>query len=101
MSAKLVVLYGKPDDPDAFDKHYRDVHPPLVEKIPGLERWSTATFVAAADGGEVAYHRIVELHFADAEAVTAAFSTDEGKAAAADYQQIAPAGSRMFVAVAD
>jgi hypothetical protein len=41
----------------------------------------------------------VELHFADASDIDAAFGSDEGKAAAADYQQLAPEGSRMFVAI--
>lgn len=99
MAAKLVVLYAKPDDSDAFDAHYRDVHGPLVDKIPGLQRWSVAKFVAAADGGEVAYYQIAELHFAAPGDIDAAFASDEGKAAAADYGQIAPEGSRMFVAV--
>ncbi|MGH8862932.1 MAG: EthD family reductase [Jatrophihabitantaceae bacterium] len=101
MGAKLVVLYGKPADAEAFDAHYRDVHAPLVEKIPGLERWSSAKFVGAADGGEVPFHQIVELHFADADSVQAAFGSEEGKAAAADYGGIAPEGSRMFIAVSD
>jgi uncharacterized protein (TIGR02118 family) len=99
MPAKLVVLYARPDDPDAFDQHYRDTHGPLVDKIPGLQRWSLAKFVAAADGGDVDWYQIVELHFNDPSEVDAAFGSDEGKAAAADYQQIAPAGSRMFIAV--
>lgn len=101
MAAKLVVLYGKPEDPDAFDAHYRDVHAPLVDKIPGLQHWDTAKFVGAADGGDVPFHMVVELHFANPADIDAAFGSDEGKAAAADYQQIAPEGSRMFVAVSD
>jgi hypothetical protein len=31
----------------------------------------------------------------------AAFGSDEGKATAADYQKIAPSGSRMFVVPVD
>jgi uncharacterized protein (TIGR02118 family) len=101
MTVKLVVLYSQPDDPDAFDKHYLGVHGPLVEKIPGLQRFEGARLVAAADGGEHTYHRIAELWFADQAALQAALGSDEGKATAADYQQIAPPGSRMFVAEVD
>jgi uncharacterized protein (TIGR02118 family) len=101
MSVKLVVLYAQPDDPDAFDKHYLGVHGPLVEKIPGLQRFEGARLVAAADGGELTYFRIAELWFADQDALQVALGTDEGKATAADYQQIAPPGSRMFVAAVD
>ena len=99
MPAKLVVLYGRPDDPDAFDQHYREVHSPLVDRLPGLQNWDHAKFVASPDGGAVDYYQIAELHFADPSDIDAAFGSDEGKAAAADYGQIAPPGSRMFVAV--
>ncbi len=58
-------------------------------------------FSAAADGGEQPYHRITELYFADGNALQAAFGSDEGKATAADYQQLAPPGSRMLVAGLD
>jgi uncharacterized protein (TIGR02118 family) len=101
MTVKLVVLYAQPDDPDAFDRHYLGVHGPLVEKIPGLQRFEGARLVAAADGGEMTYFRIAELWFADQDALQTALATDEGKATAADYQQIAPSGSRMFVAAVD
>jgi uncharacterized protein (TIGR02118 family) len=101
MTVKLVVLYAQPDAPEAFDKHYLGVHGPLVEKIPGLQRFEGARLVAAADGGEQTYFRIAELWFADQDALQAALGSDEGKATAADYQEIAPAGSRMYVAAVD
>ena len=101
MTVKLVVLYTHPDDSDAFDQHYFDTHMPLVSKIPGLQRAETGRFVAALDGSEQTYYRAAELYFADQGALEAAFGTDEGKATAAHYQQIAPPGSRMFVEALD
>jgi uncharacterized protein (TIGR02118 family) len=98
MTVKLVVLYTTPDDTAAFDEHYTATHAPLVETLPGLQRWEQARVSGAADGGDVGYYRIVELYFADDAALQAAFGSDEGKATAADYQQLAPAGSRMYVA---
>jgi uncharacterized protein (TIGR02118 family) len=101
MTVKLVVLYSQPDDPAGFDKHYLAVHGPLVEKIPGLERWESATFVGAPDGGEQTYHRIAELYFSDAAALGVALGTEEGTQTSVDYGQIAPPGSRLFVAAID
>ena len=101
MTVKLVVLYTQPDDPTAFDEHYLSVHVPLVEKIPGLQRFESGTFTAALDGGEQTYHRIAELYFADQPAMDAAFGSSEGAATAADFGQIAPAGSRMFIEIMD
>lgn len=101
MTVKLVVLYTQPDDPDAFDEHYLGVHGPLVQKIPGLHRFEGARITAAADGGEPTYFRIAELYFADPAALQAGLSSDEGAATARDYGEIAPPGSRMFVAGVD
>ncbi|MGI8759802.1 MAG: EthD family reductase [Jatrophihabitantaceae bacterium] len=101
MTVKLVVLYTQPSDADAFDKHYLGEHGPLVDTVPGLERWEGARVVAAADGGELTYFRMAELYFSDQAALEAALGSDQGKATAADYQQIAPPGSRMFVAAVD
>jgi len=101
MTVKLVVLYTQPDDADAFDEHYLGIHGPLVQAIPGLVRFEGARMVAAPDGGEQTYHRIAELYFDDAAALEAALGSDQGKATGADYRQIAPPGSRMFVAAVD
>jgi uncharacterized protein (TIGR02118 family) len=101
MTVKLVVLYTQPDDTDSFDEHYLGVHGPLVEKVPGLLRWEGARFTAAADRGELTYHRIAELYFEDLPALQQALGTDEGKATGQDYGQIAPSGSRMFIADVD
>jgi uncharacterized protein (TIGR02118 family) len=101
MTVKLVVLYTRPDDADHFDDHYLRVHGPLVDQIPGLERWESARFVSALDGGDQTYHRIAELYFADQAALQTALGSDESRATASDYRQIAPPGSRMFVAAVD
>lgn len=101
MTVKLVVLYTQPEDKNAFDEHYLGVHMPLAVQIPGLERAETCTLAAALDGGEHTYHRMAELYFADQAALEAAFGSPEGAATAADYGQIAPPGSRMFVAAVD
>ena len=101
MTVKLVVMYTQPEDPAAFDEHYFSVHVPLVQKIPGLQRTETGKVAAALDGGEQTYYRITELFFADDAAMGAGFGSPEGSATAADYGQIAPPGSRMFVSSVD
>ena len=101
MTVKLVVLYTQPSDPDAFDRHYLGTHMPLVGAIPGLERAETGQITTALDGGEQTYYRVAELYFADQAALQGAFASEEGRATAADYQEIAPPGSRMFIEVLD
>lgn len=101
MTVKLVVLYTQPDDSDAFDRHYFDIHMPLVQQVPGLQRAETGLITAALDGGEQTYYRVTDLYFPDQATMNAGFGSDEGRATAADYQKLAPPGSRMFVQVVD
>ena len=37
---KLLVLYGHPKDPAAFDKYYQEVHIPLAKRMQGLKKWT-------------------------------------------------------------
>ena len=101
MTVKLVVLYTRPDNPDTFDEHYLSVHISLTKKLPGLQRVETGCLIPALGGGEQPYYRVAELYFADQAVLEAAVSSDEGRAAEADYEQIAPSGSTMFVEVLD
>ena len=64
--------------------------------MPGLLGWDHGRLVAAVDGGDLPYHRIATLRFANQEALDAGLGSAEGRAAAEDYQNIAPPGSRMF-----
>lgn len=85
---KLVVLYNPPADPEAFDKHYFDVHMPLAEKLPGLVK---------AEVGKVAggnpYYVVTELWFESMDAFGAAMGSDIGKEVAADVANFGQAGS--------
>ena len=44
---KLVVLYKKPADVEAFEKHYREIHTPLVQKMPGLTKLEVTRFTGS------------------------------------------------------
>ena len=47
---KTVVLYGPPDDPDAFERYYADTHTALATAIPGLQRFEARGPAACAAG---------------------------------------------------
>jgi uncharacterized protein (TIGR02118 family) len=86
---KLVAFYRHPPDPPAFDQHYRSVHMPLVERMPGLRRVEVAKITGAV-GGEPPYYMLTEMYFDDSDALRAALRSPEGRAAGADLQQFAP-----------
>ena len=74
---------------------------PLVDALPRLQRAEAGQLTKALDGGDQTFYRLTELYFADRGAMNAALGSPEGQASAADFQKIAPTGSRMFVQVLD
>ena len=36
---RYLVLFSTPEDTEAFDRHYREGHIPLVKALPGLRRY--------------------------------------------------------------
>lgn len=95
---KLVALYKKPPDPAAFDRHYSDVHVPLVRKWPGLRRVEVAKVTGMPGGAEPPYYLIAEMYFDDADAMRTALRSPEGRAAGEDLQEFAPGLVAMLYA---
>ncbi|TFV52888.1 EthD family reductase [Blastococcus sp. TF02A-35] len=94
MVHRLVVSYGTPEDPAAFDAHYRDVHAPLARQMPGLVRF-TVGHPSAMDPSQPAPYLVAELDFDSEAAMGAAFASAEGQAAAADVPGFATGGATM------
>jgi uncharacterized protein (TIGR02118 family) len=98
---KAVVLYGPPDDVDAFERYYADTHTALATAIPGLQRFEAARAIATPDGSELPYQRIAELTFEDVEALQAGLASEEGQAAVNDIPNFATGGVTIFFAEID
>jgi uncharacterized protein (TIGR02118 family) len=97
---KLIVLYGKPEDPSAFDAYYASTHAPLADKIPNCQRYEHGKALHSADGSEAPYYYVADLTFEDADALQAGMSSPEGEAAGADVANFATGGATMFIAEA-
>jgi uncharacterized protein (TIGR02118 family) len=94
---RLVVLYNKPDDTDAFDAHYRDVHMPIVSRYPNL-RDVRLSKLAGVGGRESAYYLMAELTFDTAADLDEAIMSEPGAESARDLRNFAGAGVTMFIA---
>jgi uncharacterized protein (TIGR02118 family) len=81
--SKLVVLYKKPADPEHFDKHFREVHVPLVQKMPGLRGFSFGP-ASTLDGGEGAFFWMFIGTFDSFAAINEALASPEGQDVVAD-----------------
>ena len=97
MTVRFLALYETPTDPEAFDRHYREVHIPLGRRLPGLRRYAVGRDVVAVRG--TPYYLVAELEWDTMEELRAAFASPEGRATAADaarLQELAPVRSMTF-----
>jgi uncharacterized protein (TIGR02118 family) len=85
---KLIALYKKPANVDAFEQHYAQVHIPLVEKIPGIRKTEWTRFLAAPQG-EAPYYMMYEMYFDSMESYQAAMKSEENKIAGQDLLSFA------------
>jgi uncharacterized protein (TIGR02118 family) len=97
MTARFLALYETPADPEAFDRHYREVHIPLGRRLPGLRRYVIGRDAAAVRGAP--YYLVAELEWETMDELRGAFASPEGRATAADaarLQELAPVRSMIF-----
>ncbi len=95
--ARLVVIYGMPNDPAAFDRYYFVTHVPIAKKIPGLRNYEVSTGPIATPAGPAPHHLVAILTFDDLPAIANAFASPEGQATAADVRTFATGGVEMFL----
>lgn len=93
---KCSVLYGKPEDPSAFDTYYRDVHIPLAQKMVGLTSWNLTW--TEAQNGELAteVYLVADLYAESKPAMDDILASTEGQAAAADVANFATGGATFI-----
>jgi len=99
MTARFLAVYETPADPAAFDRHYREVHVPLLRQLPGLRRFTISRDVTALHGAP--FYLVAELDWDTMAGLRAAFATPEGQATAADaarLQELAPVRRMIFTA---
>ena len=93
---RLIVLYDQPDDSDAFDAHYRNVHAPIVRRYPGL-RDLRLTRPSAA-GRSPAPYLMAEMVFDTRVDLDAALASEPGIESGRDLRNFAGAGITLFIA---
>jgi uncharacterized protein (TIGR02118 family) len=91
MVHRLVVSYGQPEDPAAFDAHYRETHAPLALAQPGLVRF-TFGHARSMDPSQDSPYLVAELDFDSEEAMGESMSSVEGRAAGRDIANFASGG---------
>lgn len=85
---KLVALFSHPANVQAFNKHFDEVHLPLIQRVPGLARIELAR-VTGGPRGVSPYHMIVELFWNSAADMQASIATAEMREVGRDARAFA------------
>ena len=93
---RLLVLYGQPIDPAAFDKHYSEVHIPIARRMRGLKKWTVGKVTGTADGQPSPYYYLADLYMESREDFEKLLSSPEGQAAVADVPNYATGGATFL-----
>jgi uncharacterized protein (TIGR02118 family) len=96
-TVKLVVIYPRPKDIEAFEKVYLKEHVPMaVEKLAGKTKF-IATKVVASPQGTPPFHRIAEIYFPSMEALQKCAASEGAKETVAHAVSISSGGAPIFL----
>jgi uncharacterized protein (TIGR02118 family) len=94
---RLIALYSQPEDPEAFDAHYRDVHAPIVARYPKI-RGTRLTKPDGIGGRPPAFYLMAEMSFDSRADLDEALASDAGRDSGRDLRNFATAGVSLFIA---
>jgi uncharacterized protein (TIGR02118 family) len=96
-AVKIVVIYPRPQDVDAFEQLYHDEHMPLLEeKLKGITRF-VATKVVGSPQGKVTAYRIAEIYFSTMEDLTRILESEGGKEVAEHAAKMSTGGPPILL----
>lgn len=85
---KLIAIYKIPNEKDAFEKHYNEVHAPLAAKVPFLKELRMNK-VFGTPRGASDIHLIAEMLFQNKEDFQKAMGSSENMACGKDVMSFA------------
>src|SRR5262245_18685782 len=89
---RLLVLYGRPTNPAAFDRYYREKHIPIAKRMKGLKKWTIGKVQGTPDGSPPPFYYVADLYLDTREDFERLLASPEGQAAVADVPNYATGG---------
>ena len=96
-AAKIVVLYPRPRNLEAFERAYTQEHVPLVPKLEGITKFVQTKVLGTASGEPAPFQRIAELHFPSLEILKKAAASKAGQDAVAHAVTISTGGPPVLL----
>jgi uncharacterized protein (TIGR02118 family) len=89
---RITSLHGFPTDTDEFDRYYRSVHTPIVQRVPGVRNIRFGRALQTVDGEPAPYYLVSDVYFDNLAALEAALESPEMKEAIDDVPNFATGG---------
>ncbi len=94
---KVVIIYPRPHDEQAFEAAYLNEHVPMVEgKLKGMTRL-VLTKVTGSPQGKIAAYRIAEAYFSTMNDLLGIMESDGGKEIISHAQSISSGGPPLVL----
>jgi uncharacterized protein (TIGR02118 family) len=94
---KVVIIYPRPQNEQAFEDSYLSEHVPMVEnKLKGLTRL-VLTKVSGSPQGKIAAYRIAEMYFSSMNDLHSSMESDGGKEVLAHASSISNGGPPLVL----
>lgn len=85
---KMIAIFKRPQDVEAFLDHYENVHLPMIRQMPGLRKLEVNRFIDLR-GGDADPFVMAEMYFDDRDSLMTSMKSPEGKAGGKDLQSFA------------
>ena len=94
---KIVVIYPRPQDEEAFERAYQNDYIPMLEaKLKGITRL-VLTKVTGSPQGKVTAYRIAEVHFPSMDDLNKCMQSDAGKEVIEHAAKISTGGQPLML----
>lgn len=89
---RVIVQYGAPEDPAAFDAYYKETHTPLAAKMPKMKSFEVSRGPVVSSDENNPVHLTAILSYDSKEDLDESMASDEGQAAVDDLANFATGG---------
>ena len=94
---KVIVMYGHPEDTEAFEKYYHETHLPIVAQIPHVKKAEFTKIIGTPEGSPPSQYRMAQVYFESMEDLQAGMGSGEGQATVADLANFANGGVDVMI----
>jgi uncharacterized protein (TIGR02118 family) len=96
--ATLLILYGRPTDPDAFERYYFDEHLPFAgETMPNVRGATSGRVVGTASGDDSDVYRYAAMTYDSVDSLREGISSEDGRRVLADLDNFATGGVQVLI----